>query len=97
MRDVDTLILTLGAYQRMKLAENEHKPDWLDEDYGQLLLNLECERREFIVELGNPDATPESVWREGADLANFAAMICQHFAKRYTEKLPLTGEFHENR
>ena len=96
MRDVDALILTLGAYQRMKLAENEHKKDWMGEDYGQLLLNLECERREFIVELGNPDATPESVWREGADLANFAAMICQHFAKRYVEKLSVTGEAYEN-
>lgn len=87
MRDIDKLIDTLSAYMRLKLTENENKGSWMEEDYGQLLINLECERREFIVELGSPDATAESVWREAADLANFAAMVCQHFAKRKNEAM----------
>ena len=82
MRDIDTLITTLGAFQRLKLVANESKPDWKEEEYGSLLLGLHSEVYELLAEIASPQATVESIWCEAADVANLAAMIASHVAER---------------
>ena len=82
MRDVDTLIRTLSAFMRKKLAANEHKPHWLDEDYGQLLLGIHNEIYELMSEIANPESTEESIWCEAADVANYVSMVADFVTKR---------------
>ena len=81
-RDTDRLISTLSAFMRRKFEINVDKPHWDDEEYGQLIVGMYAEVQEFLVELGSPDATPESIWNEAADIANYCSMIADVAGKR---------------
>lgn len=82
MRDIDTLITTLSAYQRLKLTENSHKPGWEEEQFDSLILGLHSEKYELLAEIADPDSTPEKIWREAADVANYAAMLASEAVRR---------------
>lgn len=99
MRDIDTLIRTLSAYQRLKLTENEHKKPWELEEQGELILGMHREWNEFFIELSKPSATSTSIWSEAADIANYVSFLADREVKKrfkeaeskdqITEELPL--------
>lgn len=84
------LITTLSAYMRRKLMENEHKPGWEDEKFGDLLIGLHEEKYEWLDEIRRSDSSVESMWGEAADLCNYIAMVTDAAVKK---RMKIIDEF----
>jgi hypothetical protein len=72
-RNHQHLLTVLHPFQLEKLERDVSKGDWKKEHINDLVRNLEEEIMELWLELSS--GTPESIIRECADIANFAAMI----------------------
>jgi NTP pyrophosphatase (non-canonical NTP hydrolase) len=72
-RDDTQLVQNLSSHQLTKLQCNSHKCHWRKVGLDELFygLRLEMEELEEAVAIGKVD----EVWKEAADVANFAAMI----------------------
>ena len=80
-QDREFLVGSLAHYMREKLDENSHKNDkqaWLAVDPNWLLARLLDEVEELAIEMDEPSTDYEAVWREAADVANFAGMIADN-------------------
>ncbi len=86
-RDIDTMLQRLHDAQARKLAQNEHKGNWRDDDAALLLFRLYEEADELKAEImrltqlqrqGARALLPkqlQAVIDEAADVANFAGFI----------------------
>ena len=71
---------------RDKLAENQSaKRTFLGCGLQFLSMRITQEKNELISAVQNK-ATPEQVWREAADVANFAAMVALNYELRLSMK-----------
>lgn len=75
-------IIRLAGFMSIKLSENSHKDGWGGLTLQHLSMRITQEKQELIraVQRG---ATPEQVWREAADIANFAMMIAENYEDEY--------------
>lgn len=78
-RGWDKPMRSLMQVMRRKMRANVHKSRWIDESPDWLLERLRAEVGELedAISLGNPD----EVLEECADVANFAMMIADIFAR----------------
>ena len=72
------LARTLHLFCLEKLQENRGKPHWRETRINFLLADLVQELAELISATDN-NLPKEEVWREAADIANFAAMIADNY------------------
>jgi len=74
------LVTLLSNHMVLKLAENRFKSHWDYETLQFFSMRLTQEKKELMraVQSG---ASAEDVWREAADIANFAAMLADNYAK----------------
>lgn len=73
-------VAKLGEYQVAKLEANKHKGRWEDLqplDAFKLLLKEGAELLEAVI---NGYST-EEVWKEAADVSNFAMMLAENYQK----------------
>lgn len=73
-RDEERLVATLAAHQRGKLRANRHKRSWRESDVEYLIDRLLDEVEELLQAVRDRQS-PERIWGEAADVANFAGMI----------------------
>ena len=69
---------TLHLFCLEKLQENRGKPHWSELNTESILTLLTIEISELISAIDN-NLPKEEVWREAADVANFAAMIADNY------------------
>jgi len=69
---------TLHLFCLEKLQENRGKPHWRETRINFLLADLVQELAELISAIDN-NLPKAEVWREAADIANFAAMIADNY------------------
>lgn len=67
-------VLKFALIMEAKLKENEHKDGWELCDYSYLTRRLHNELQELKRKIAK-DAPETEIWREAADVANFAMMI----------------------
>ena len=69
---------TLHSFCLEKLQENRNKPHWSELNTEGILTLLTMEISELISAIDN-NLPKAEVWREAADIANFAAMIADNY------------------
>lgn len=74
------LVSTLSKYCFEKLEQNSHKDHWGKERMNMLFYYLYQEITEIQSAMLTRES-PEAVWREAADVANFVAMIADNYEK----------------
>lgn len=97
------LVNTLGLRQLEKLAENRGKIHWRALGRASGYVQRADEELDELAEAIADRQTPEQVWREAADVANFVAMAADHYEQDYhhardaarvpmdTERCPVCG------
>lgn len=82
--DEGLLVERLSRFQRAKLTihsnDREHWREWGQDDF--YLMRLLGETVELMSAISEGQ-TPAQVWREAADVANFAAMLADRYLDRY--------------
>ena len=80
------LVERLGHYQRAKLSLHSDREHW--REWGDDAFYLTRAREEIgeLMDAISENQTPSQVWREAADVANFAAMIADRYAARYADE-----------
>lgn len=85
--DKTRMLAQLGAEQRIKLMENDHKGGWSHESPMQLLKLLEAEFTELCEAVMAADWTDPScvraVKRECADISNFSGFILDNAINKW--------------
>lgn len=76
----ETLVLKGRAYQLEKLALNRHKLGWEEANMSDLLFGLKMETYELREAINRGEDVGE-IWREAADVANFAMMVAARYEK----------------
>ena len=74
----ETLVLKGRAYQLEKLARSRHKTFWEETDLNELLFGLRMEMYE-LREAADSRENIEEVWRQAANVANFAMMVAARY------------------
>ena len=78
------MVARLAEAQRSKLRPHRDRAHWRtwgpDRFYVERLIGEAFELHEKIIE---GTATPEQVWAEAADVANFAAMLADRYEARH--------------
>lgn len=69
-----------AAVMKQKIRENIHKGDWIDEKFEGLDYKLR-EKISELIESINLNHAPMDVVREAADVANYAMMIADNYAR----------------
>lgn len=72
------LTRTLEEYMRAKLRANHHKSHWHREDVEALLNGIQGELDELRLAIED-ECEVTAVWKEAADVANFAAMVADTY------------------
>lgn len=81
------IVLAFAKRMEAKLAKNRHKGDregWLKDHPQALWSRIDDEHLELYEAIGGND--PEAVWKEAADVANFAMMVADSFAALNPER-----------
>lgn len=84
MRSIDqeqVLISELSKNCLNKLRVNCHKYHWYDVTFSNLLIFLKQEVTE-LEQAVIDDLDEEEVWKEAADVANFAAMVADKYKQQ---------------
>ena len=74
-----SLPIKMAAEMEAKLSANDHKGVWYGCRLQYLSMRITQEKKELIAAIKR-GASPEEVWAEAADIANFAAMIADNYA-----------------
>jgi NTP pyrophosphatase (non-canonical NTP hydrolase) len=82
----EQLIQNVSAYMRMKLAQNRHKPHWLDESEEALVDGLMDEWNELsqallIYGMSPTSSGLEAIKQESADVHNYLEMLCDKLTR----------------
>lgn len=77
-------VLALSRVQMAKLAENIHKGKWEDVDPMYAFKRLMQEAIELFEEIQLQGA-PEDIWKEAADVANFAMILAQTYELQHKQ------------
>jgi NTP pyrophosphatase (non-canonical NTP hydrolase) len=77
-------VLALSRVQMSKLAENIHKGKWEDVEPMYAFKRLMQEAIELFEEIQR-EGVPEDVWKEAADVANFAMILAQTYEQQHKQ------------
>jgi NTP pyrophosphatase (non-canonical NTP hydrolase) len=78
-------VITLARAMEERLRANEAKGHWAGCTFGYLFTRLHEELSELSNAMAFEHESPEQVWREAADVANFVMMLADNYQRQHPE------------
>ena len=78
-------VLKMAVHMDKKLCDNSHKEGWGSCTNQYLSMRITQEKKELMKAI-KEFRSPEEIWAEAADIANFAMMLADNYEEYYEDE-----------